>query len=623
MELAANTYLKNGNYRIEKKIGEGGFGITYQSTWFTKVSGSLGSIDAQLPVAIKEFFFEDFCSREGNTNSITILSTTGKEIFSRFKEKLLKEAEILSKLSHPNIVRVIEVFEENNTAYMVMDYIEGDSLKDKIKNEKLSIDTSIQYILQIADALEEVHTKNILHLDLKPSNILINKKDGRAMLIDFGISKRYNDTHEETSHTPLGRSKGYAPLEQYLDKGAASFSPALDVYALGATLYHLVTGVIPVEANERVLNDIKRPSALNNKITKDLEDILLKALELKKENRYQTIGAFAQALRTTLSDKTEIIKPTVSIEAAVVNITTKKVTENESTGSQPAVKILVDNRNKVSPATPVVKSSNKKLAWLIAGAAILAIATVGIYYYLNEKDEPEVFTPAQIAQRDSLYFLLKHTTIKLSLSTRSAAAAILAQLGPIPDSLTTKPNPRYNSSADILNSFLIKKREPQDSRKTNPNGTDIWDSLTLKKRQEPMIPVVLHPNKSEKLDQLYLADEDSYLHKKLPGLHSISIYSGDESAKGNLSIAKNAGLAYTFTGSIKDGATALTMTGQIKVLTDEKLSYTGTIWGYIDDSRFNLIGTFHFKKSILSGNWIIVESEDISKGKKIQIIFTL
>jgi len=110
---------------------------------------------------------------------------------------------------------------------------------------------------------------------------------------------------------------------------------------------------------------------------------------------------------------------------------------------------------------------------------------------------------------------------------------------------------------------------------------------------------------------------------KLPGLHSISIYSGNESAKGNLSIAKNAGLAYTFTGSIKDGTSALTMTGQIKVLTDEKLSYTGTIWGYIDDSRFNLIGTFHFKKSILSGNWIIVESEDISKGKKIQIIFTL
>src|SRR4249919_3791336 len=136
MELAANTYLKNGTYRIEKKIGEGGFGITYKSTWFTKVSGSLGSIDAQLPVAIKEFFFEDFCSREGSTNSITILSTTGKEIFSRFKEKLLKEAEILSKLSHPNIVRVIEVFEENNTAYMVMDYIEGDSLKDKIKKEK-------------------------------------------------------------------------------------------------------------------------------------------------------------------------------------------------------------------------------------------------------------------------------------------------------------------------------------------------------------------------------------------------------------------------------------------------------------------------------------------------------
>jgi serine/threonine protein kinase len=597
MELAANTYLKNGTYRIEKKIGEGGFGITYQSTWFTKVSGSLGSIDAKLPVAIKEFFFEDFCSREGNTNSITILSTTGKEIFSRFKEKLLKEAEILSKLSHPNIVRVIEVFEENNTAYMVMDYIEGDSLKDKIKNEKLPIDTSVEYILQIADALEEVHAKSILHLDLKPSNILINKRDGRAMLIDFGISKRYNDTHEETSHTPLGRSKGYAPFEQYLDKGAASFSPALDVYALGATLYHLVTGVIPVEANERILNDdnIKRPSALNNKITKDLEDILLKALEIKKENRYQTIGAFAQALRTTLSDKTVIIKPTVSIEAAVVNITTKKITENENTGSQPPVKIVVDTKNKITAAAPVKKNGNKKLLYLIAGAAILAITTFGIYYYLNEKDEPLVLTPAQIAERDSLYFFLEDTTTIARFVDRRFAAATLAQLGPIPDSLKNKPNPRYTSSADILNSFLIKKRDTQDIRKTNPEGTELFDALTIKKH-DAVTTKVLGTH----------AFSDQWISWDYFGQVTIS-----EDNNGKLKISGRQ------TGRGDDAGEYCTIEGSIKIINANHLEFTGTITERTKDCGPDEIrrnGKFNFMATDGRQYWRCQEMESFCPG---------
>ena len=598
MELAANTYLKNGAYRIEKKIGEGGFGITYKSTWFTKVSGSLGSIDAQLPVAIKEFFFEDFCSREGNTNSITILSTTGKEIFSRFKEKLLKEAEILSKLSHPNIVRVIEVFEENNTAYMVMDYIEGDSLKDKIKNEKLSIDTSIQYILQIADALEDVHAKNILHLDLKPSNILINKRDGRSMLIDFGISKRYNDTHEETSHTPLGRSKGYAPLEQYLDKGAASFSPALDVYALGATLYHLVTGAIPVEANERVLNDIKRPSALNNKITKDLEDILLKALELKKENRYQTIVAFAQALRNTLSDKTEIIKPNVNIEADTVIIKANNIIEREKGKDKTPIVVSIQkdkNIPEVSAPGSVKTNTNKKLVYIIAGAALLAIAAFGIYYFIKEKDEPLVLTQAQILERDSLYFLLEDTTMKPLTFNRRAAAAMLAQLGSIPDSLKAKPNPRYNKINDFLNSLLITKKDSPDIRKTNPNGTEIFDALMIKKH-DPVTAKVLGTH----------AFSNQWISWDYFGQVTIS-----EDKNGQLKISGRQ------TGRGEDAGEYCIIEGSIKIINTNHLEFYGLIIERTKDcgpTEIRRNGTFNFMATDGRQYWRCQEMESFCPG---------
>lgn len=601
MELAANTYLKNGTYRIEKKIGEGGFGITYKSTWFTKVSGSLGAIDAQLPVAIKEFFFEDFCSREGNTNSITILSTTGKEIFSRFKEKLLKEAEILSKLSHPNIVRVIEVFEENNTAYMVMDYIEGDSLKDKIKNEKLPIDTSIQYILQIADALEDVHAKNILHLDLKPSNILINKRDGRAMLIDFGISKRYNDTHEETSHTPLGRSKGYAPLEQYLDKGAASFSPALDVYALGATLYHLTTGVIPVEANERVLNDIKRPSALNNKITKDLEDILFKALELKKVNRYQTIGAFAQALRTTLSDKTEIIKPNVLIEANVVNINTKKITTDESKSGPPLIKIVTDDKKKpiVNAVADPVKNKSKKMLYLLTGTALLAIVAFGIYYFT--KDKTPVLTQAEIQERDSLYFLVTDTTSSISPVQNEVAkwkANIrLRELGAIPDSLKTKPNPRYNKTDSILNSLLVikPKKDSTDIRITNPNGTEIFDALTIKRHDAVTTKVLgTHPFSDQWISWDYF------------GQVTIS-----EDNNGKLKISGRQ------TGRGEDAGEYCIIEGSIKIINANHLEFYGLIIERTKDcgpTEIRRNGTFNFMATDGRQYWRCQEMESFCPG---------
>ena len=224
MNLPDGYLLQQGKYRLTQVIGQGGFGITYKGVWFTEVKGSLGAMRTEVPVCIKEYFFKDYCVRDSQSYNVRVHSDTGKLLFHKFKEKLIKEAKILSEVHHPYIVNVLEVFEENNTAYIAMEYISGNSLKDKLAKEgKLSENEVLHYVHQIGEALQFVHQKNILHLDIKPSNILIDK-DNNARLIDFGVSKRYDVGEQETSTTMLTLSKGFASIEQYDSEGIQSFS---------------------------------------------------------------------------------------------------------------------------------------------------------------------------------------------------------------------------------------------------------------------------------------------------------------------------------------------------------------------------------------------------------------
>lgn len=173
----------------------------------------------------QRIFFKDYCYRDEETFAVKVHSETGRALFEKFKEKLIKEAKILSDVHHPHIVNVLEVFEENDTAYIAMEYIQGYSLKYLLEKEgRLSENTVLFYTHQIAHALQFVHEKSILHLDIKPSNILIDKDDN-ARLIDFGVSKRYDLFQQETSTTMLTLSKGFASVEQYDDEGTQNFSP--------------------------------------------------------------------------------------------------------------------------------------------------------------------------------------------------------------------------------------------------------------------------------------------------------------------------------------------------------------------------------------------------------------
>lgn len=296
MNLPNQHLLQNGKYQLTYAVGQGGFGITYKGIWFTEAKGPLGTVKTEVPVCVKEYFFKDYCERDASTLAVRVHSETGKALFHKFKEKLIKEAKILSEVHHPYIVNVLEVFEENNTAYIAMEYIDGFSLKHRMDQEGvLPENCLLRYVGQIGEALEFVHQKNILHLDIKPSNILIDKDDN-ARLIDFGVSKRYDIDRQETSTTILTLSKGFASIEQYDDEGTQNFSPRPDIYSLGATMYNLLTGKIPTESILRATRPLTPPRALNPAITPQTEAAILKAMQIVPADRFGSVAEMLDAL---------------------------------------------------------------------------------------------------------------------------------------------------------------------------------------------------------------------------------------------------------------------------------------------------------------------------------------
>lgn len=241
MTLKQGTTLQGGKYIIKKVLGQGGFGITYLAE-HTLLGAN---------VAIKEFFMRDLNNREEPTSQVSVGSEGSRELVAKFKAKFLKEARNIFKLSHPNIIRIFDIFEENGTAYYVMEYCEGGSLGEILKQypNGLPEEQALTYIRQVASAVGCIHEQKMIHLDIKPGNIMLNAK-GEAVLIDFGLSKQYDaNTGDPTSTSPIGISEGYAPLEQYVRGGLGEFSPATDIYALGATLYKLITGNTPPHAS--------------------------------------------------------------------------------------------------------------------------------------------------------------------------------------------------------------------------------------------------------------------------------------------------------------------------------------------------------------------------------------
>ena len=288
--LRVNSTLQGGKYRIIEKLGQGGFGITYLAE-NTLLEGK---------VAIKEFFFKEYCERDDSTSRMTIPTSGNREIVERFKQKFIKEAKTIFRLNHPNIVRILDVFEENGTAYYVMEYIEGESLGDMVKRRGAIPEAeALGYVKDVASALVYIHGKNINHLDIKPSNLVLRHDDGKVLVIDFGVAKQYDAvTSEGTTTTPVGISHGYSPAEQYRKNGVQAFSPQSDVYALAATLFKLLTGNTPPEAMEIQDEGLPVAELQEKQISRPVISAIAMAMKGRHE-RTQSVAEFVSNLENS------------------------------------------------------------------------------------------------------------------------------------------------------------------------------------------------------------------------------------------------------------------------------------------------------------------------------------
>ena len=284
-QLPVGTILA-GRYYVGKVLGQGGFGITYIGC----------DLKLNIKMAIKEYYPQGLIGRMSKYDlNLTVNSGNQNTVYEIQKDRFMKEAKILAEFSSDTrIVRVTDIFEENNTAYIVMDYVEGITLEHYCRQfGRMTFDAVWDMLHPLADTLGKIHDRGLIHRDISPSNIMINENAG-VKLIDFGSARDYSATDDKSLSVVL--KPGYAPPEQYSTRGQG---PWTDVYALCATIYRTITGVIPVNVFERMANDdLQYPSSLGAVIRPEQEAVLMCGLDVNKAERIQSMYELRDALKT-------------------------------------------------------------------------------------------------------------------------------------------------------------------------------------------------------------------------------------------------------------------------------------------------------------------------------------
>ena len=274
-----------GRYTIEKVLGQGGFGITY-----------LGMDELhEKPVAIKEFFPQGIVTRNIEyQDTVTVTFVGEKDNYEKGKERFLKEARTMAKFSKDKgIVKALDFFEINNTAYIVMEYLEGVTLKQYLReNKRIDAEDLMELLVPLIESLDEIHSQGLIHRDISPDNIMV-LPDGRIKLMDFGAARDYTEFGEKSLSIVL--KPGYAPPEQYQTHGVQG--PWTDIYALCATMYKCITGENPPDAIERVMDDhLKKISAFGIPVLPQIEEAIIKGMSVAANDRYQNVGDFCEDL---------------------------------------------------------------------------------------------------------------------------------------------------------------------------------------------------------------------------------------------------------------------------------------------------------------------------------------
>ena len=429
VELKQGSTLKGGKYKIVKMLGQGTFGITYLAQTRISMDGQLGKMDVNVNVTIKEFFMSDLNNRSADgTNVEKTSSTLVKNYLSKFR----REAENLAKLHHPNIVKVLEVFDENNTTYYVMEYIDGETIDDLLKSKgHLSEREALDITRHVCAALSYMHEHKMLHLDLKPKNLMRNS-EGKIFLIDFGLAKQYTEDGEPESSTSIGLgTPGYAPIEQANYKKDGSFPVTLDIYALGASLYKMLVGKTPPEASS-VLNEGLPLSQLKSMGVSDgTIDIVKKAMAPMKKERYQSVQALSLAIKNSEAGDTQDDE------------------ERTSYDDEPEIKTSHHPSNKVKVKDADVNNSKAKMpAWVEKygkyGAVAILLMVGAFFFFSNRNGSPDAtFMESltdSIASLDSAAEMVDHHVLELKESANSMPAEVKTEIQQEKKKLEAKDN---------------------------------------------------------------------------------------------------------------------------------------------------------------------------------------
>ena len=377
--LPIGTVLKSSqhSYVVEAVLGKGGFGVTYKVSSIRKV----GNVEARCTFAMKELFISDWCEREAEGNEVTY-STPLKDKVENCKIDFLAEARRLQQISHSSIVAVDEVFEANNTAYYVMEYLDMGNLSDYVsRNGCLSEDEVMRLLLPVFNAVKTLHEHRMTHLDIKPANIMMKESDDiiRPVLIDFGLSKHYDEQGNATSTVRTqGCSDGYAPIEQYA--GIETFSPESDIYALGATMVYCFTGQHPpraVDLDEEGVNAL-----LPSTISQNMRNAITKAMRGARSKRTKSVVELLNDIKaassvqnvgvSSPSNDSTIIRQ-VGSDATNVN---PQIVEREADST----KVNVVNDEEKGTAIPLNndegESSNRKISSTMVILPIVIVAAI-------------------------------------------------------------------------------------------------------------------------------------------------------------------------------------------------------------------------------------------------------
>ena len=376
--LPIGTLLQGGKYRIERQLSSGGFGNTYAAV----------NTEFEEQVAIKEFFMRGISEREGDAITVSVSNRTNVSQFASQKEKFRKEARRLRKLRNDHIVAVHDLFEENGTAYYEMDLIQGESLSEQMRRtgQPLSEQEALNVLRQVLDALQVVHAQGLYHLDLKPGNIMVDH-EGKALLIDFGASKQMSqgDGYSVSTLSAMTFTPGYAPLEQ-TEQNMKSFGPWTDLYALGATLYKLLTNLTPPTPSEILMSST--PLVFPTPVSAKTQQLIAWMMKPRLDQRPQSVaevkqyldGMAPEPITVTIQEPKPVLKP----------------------APKPTPKPMPQPTPKPAPKPALVpevtQSSGNGKMWLGIGAGLAAAVVAAIvvfgFFMFRGNDKPEtVETP--------------------------------------------------------------------------------------------------------------------------------------------------------------------------------------------------------------------------------------